>query len=153
MKQVLINLVKNAKKFTPKGTIEILAAYDYEEGCLYVHVKDTGKGIAEEDLRKLFTRFGKLQRTALANSEGIGLGLNIVRTIIEKAGGSINVHSDGVDKGSTFYFRIPMKAGTDEQYMLLRSGTNSCHSPDVHLSLEIEEESKEIVEAAEQRQN
>ena len=78
--------------------------------------------------------------------------MNIVRTIIEKAGGSINVHSDGVDKGSTFYFRVPMKAGTNEQYMLLRSGTNSCHSPEMRLSQEIEEESKEIVEAAEQHQ-
>ena len=129
LKQVLINLVKNAKKFTPDGKIEICAAYDYHKQCLYVHVKDTGKGIAEEDLQKLFTRFGKLQRTAQSNSEGIGLGLNIVRTIIEKSGGKINVHSDGVNKGSTFYFNIPMKAGTKEQYMLLRSGTDSCHYP------------------------
>ena len=46
LKQVLINLVKNAKKFTPQGKIDIIAAYDYEEECLYVHVKDTGRGIA-----------------------------------------------------------------------------------------------------------
>ena len=52
-----------------------------------MQVKDTGKGISQEDLSKLFTRFGKLQRTAESNSEGIGLGLNIVRMIIEKAGG------------------------------------------------------------------
>lgn len=111
LKQVLINLVKNAKKFTPQGKIDIIAAYDYEEERLYVHVKDTGRGIAQEDLQKLFTRFGKLQRTAKSNSEGIGLGLDIVRTIVEKAGGTINVHSDGVDKGSLFYFCIPMKVG------------------------------------------
>ena len=61
-------------------------------------------------MKKLFTRFGKLQRTAESNSEGIGLGLNIVRTIIEKAGGTINVHSDGINLGSLFYFKIPMKA-------------------------------------------
>ena len=97
LKQVLINLVKNAKKFTPKGKIDIIAAYDYEEECLHVHVKDTGRGIASEDLEKLFTRFGKLQRTAESNNEGIGLGLNIVRTIIEKAGGTIDVHSDGIN--------------------------------------------------------
>ena len=60
LKQVLINLVKNAKKFTPKGKIDIIAAYDYVDENLHVQVKDTGRGIAEEDLQKLFTRFGKL---------------------------------------------------------------------------------------------
>ena len=44
-----------------------------------MHVEDTGKGIAEEDLPKLFTRFGKLQRTAAMNNGGIGLGLNIAK--------------------------------------------------------------------------
>ena len=114
LKQVLINLVKNAKKFTTRGNIDILVAYDYEEECLYVHVKDTGRGIAAEDLSKLFTRFGKLQRTASSNSEGIGLGLNIVRSIVEKAGGEINVHSDGINQGSLFYLFMPMKAGRIE---------------------------------------
>ena len=87
LKQVLINLVKNAKKFTPKGKIEILASYDLEQESLVVHVKDTGSGIAAEDLPKLFTRFGKLQRTAQMNSDGIGLGLTIVQGIIESGGG------------------------------------------------------------------
>ena len=63
-------------------------------------------------MKKLFTRFGKLQRTAESNSEGIGLGLNIVRTIVEKSGGTINVQSEGVNRGSLFYFSIPIKAGT-----------------------------------------
>ena len=82
LKQVLINLIKNAKKFTNKGKIEIMVGYDYELEYLHIHVKDSGKGIAQEDMQRLFTRFGKLQRTAESNSEGIGLGLEIVRTII-----------------------------------------------------------------------
>ena len=60
----MINLVKNAIKFTSVGTIELDQTYNHKEKRLYVQVKDTGVGIAAEDLPKLFTRFGKLHRTA-----------------------------------------------------------------------------------------
>ena len=78
--QVLINLVKNALKFTKAGQIHIKACYRYEpENLLVLHVEDTGVGIMSQDFPKLFSRFGKLQRTASINSEGIGLGLTIVK--------------------------------------------------------------------------
>ena len=73
-------------------------------------MQDTGVGIAEEDMEKLFNRFGKLQRTAKMNSEGIGLGLTIVKQIVELTGGEIKVYSGGVGRGSTFGFRMPMRA-------------------------------------------
>ena len=76
---MLINLVKNSSKFTTSGHIKIKYSYLYNKHKLIVHVEDTGKGIAEEDLPKLFTRFGKLQRTAAMNSGGLGLGLNIAK--------------------------------------------------------------------------
>lgn len=77
LQQVLINLVKNALKFTRKSDrITIRACY--REQFLVVYVEDTGVGIAREDMPRLFTRFGKLHRTAAMNSEGIGLGLTIV---------------------------------------------------------------------------
>ena len=79
LKQVLLNLVKNALKFTHSGSISIKANYCAEKDDLIVHVKDTGAGIAPEDLSKLFSRFGKLHRTAEMNHEGIGLGLTIVK--------------------------------------------------------------------------
>ena len=78
-KQILINLVKNALKFTIKGQIVIKASYDYEYERLIVHVVDSGAGIAKEDFSMLFSKFGKLQRTADLNNEGIGLGLTIVK--------------------------------------------------------------------------
>lgn len=82
--QVLINLVKNALKFTNQGdSIKIKLHYCVQSSLLTVHVEDTGVGIAREDLSKLFTRFGKLQRTAEMNHEGIGLGLTIVRQVVE----------------------------------------------------------------------
>ena len=79
LKQVLINLVKNAFKFTDTGKVEVKLSYNHRRGVLAGQVKDTGKGIAKEDLAKLFSRFGKLQRTADVNHEGIGLGLTIVK--------------------------------------------------------------------------
>ena len=79
LKQVLINLIKNALKFTKRGEVKINISYRSPSQLLVVHVKDTGAGIAIEDFPKLFTRFGKLQRTAEMNNEGIGLGLTIVK--------------------------------------------------------------------------
>ena len=87
--QVLINLVKNAIKFTKHGQIEIQASYSDPLRSIIVLVKDSGVGIDAEDFKKLFTRFGKLHRTSKMNSEGIGLGLTIVKNIVEKSGGQI----------------------------------------------------------------
>ena len=75
---------------------------------LNVHVVDTGKGIREEDMCKLFSLFGKLQRTASMNSEGIGMGLMICKSLVNINGGEINVHSDGENKGSVFSFTMRM---------------------------------------------
>ena len=82
-------MVKNALKFTKQGQIEIIASYSDPLGSIVVFVRDSGVGIASEDFKKLFTRFGKLHRTSELNSEGIGLGLTIVKNIVEKSGGKI----------------------------------------------------------------
>ena len=71
-------MVKNALKFTSIGGA-ITISVCYTDGFLVVNVLDNGTGIAAEDFPKLFTRFGKLQRTAQINSEGIGLGLTMVK--------------------------------------------------------------------------
>ena len=102
-----MNLVKNALKFTSiDGAITISVCYT--DGFLVVNVLDNGTGIAAEDFPKLFTRFGKLQRTAQINSEGIGLGLTMVKQIVESSGGAIGVDSLGIDKGSLFSFSMKM---------------------------------------------
>ena len=105
---MLINLVKNALKFTKKGQIAIEMSYDSIEGVLHGSVRDTGRGIAPEDMPKLFSRFGKLARTADVNNEGIGLGLTIVKSIVQQHDGEVNVESPGVNKGSTFSFWMKM---------------------------------------------
>ena len=64
LKQVLINLIKNALKFTRRGSIKVFTAYDKVKQELQVHVVDTGRGITETEMAKLFSMFGKLKRTA-----------------------------------------------------------------------------------------
>ena len=77
MKQILINLIKNAFKFTRRGEIRVILAIDEPAKMLKVSVVDTGKGIKADEMDKLFSKFGKLLRTANMNSEGIGMGLMI----------------------------------------------------------------------------
>ena len=77
-------------------------------------VQDTGVGISAEEKPSLFTRFGKLLRTAKINQEGMGLGLNIVKQIVDTLGGSIDVDSDGPGKGSIF--RVQIKINSIESF-------------------------------------
>lgn len=88
-------MVRNAIKFTERGNITIEVRYG-KDRRLELSVQDTGAGIAAEDLGRLFTRFGKLHRTADANHEGIGLGLNIVKQIVESFNGEVSVYSKGL---------------------------------------------------------
>ena len=75
-----MNLVRNAIKFTSSGLIYLKVFYvSLPSSILTIEVQDSGSGIVREDMPKLFTRFGKLLRTAKINNEGIGLGLNIVK--------------------------------------------------------------------------
>lgn len=106
--------MKNSLKFTKEGTITIKASYNDADRCLVVHVCDTGVGIAPADIPKLFTRFGKLHRTVLMNSNGIGLGLTIVKQIVEAANGEIEVKSDGVGHGTTFLLSMQIEKGHEE---------------------------------------
>ena len=84
-----------------------------------VHVLDNGVGIAANDIDKLFSRFGKLHRTAKLNNEGIGLGLTIVKQIVEASEGFIGVYSEGKGKGTLFYFtmKLPIFNANDENHL------------------------------------
>lgn len=72
-------------------------------------MRDTGTGIDSEDLTKLFSRFGKLHRTANLNHEGIGLGLTIVKQIVEQSQGEVRVYSEGLGCGSVFQITMEMQ--------------------------------------------
>ena len=83
--------------------------YDEQSEMLKANIADTGKGISDEEKPKLFSQFGKLKRTADMNNEGIGMGLMIVQKLVSLSQGTISVHSDGLDKGSTFSFSMKMQ--------------------------------------------
>ena len=86
----------------------MIVSDDETQQAVIVICKDTGIGIKQSDMDSLFTLFGKLQRTASLNSEGLGLGLRICKQIVEQNGGKIFVESDGENKGSSFTFSMHM---------------------------------------------
>ena len=101
IRQVILNIVNNAIKYTEKGSIKIFVGFKNDEKKLVVRVTDTGIGIREEDMDKLFSSFQRLDETKNRNVEGTGLGLNITRQLAEMMGGSINVESK-YGSGSVF---------------------------------------------------
>ncbi len=103
--QVLINLIHNAIKFTPPGGEILVGAYpDPNAKCIVVFVRDTGVGISEDALNRIFERFYKADRSR--SGGGTGLGLSIARHLVEAHGGRVWAESE-VNKGSTFYFTLP----------------------------------------------
>ncbi len=110
IKQILINLLSNALKFTNEGhvrfSINAEPAKKGETTWLKVSIEDTGIGIKREDLPMLFSNFSQLDTKKNRNIEGTGLGLAITKSLIETMGGSISVESE-YGKGSIFSFTIP----------------------------------------------
>jgi len=107
LEQVLWNLLANALKFTPnEGSIEVhvRSAGDLAE----VSVKDSGAGIHPDFLPRVFDRFSQADTSTTRQHGGLGLGLSIVRYIVEMHGGFVQADSPGVGKGSTFSFHIPI---------------------------------------------
>lgn len=111
VKQVIINIMGNALKFTHEGKVTLRVSWQQEEndlGRLYVSVTDTGIGIKEEDIGKLFNAFEQVDMKKNRGVEGTGLGLSISKLLVENMGGSIQVESE-YGKGSTFSFDIVQK--------------------------------------------
>ena len=108
--QVLINLVSNAVKFTPAGTIRVQVAPDGDQ--VRVEVTDSGRGIPDADLERIFEPFRQASDTLADGPKGTGLGLPISKQIVEAHGGTMGV-SSVVGAGSTFWFRIPAANGAD----------------------------------------
>lgn len=106
-KECVVNLVGNAVKFTKEGGVTV--RIENVEPNIKISVIDTGVGIAEEDVPKLFSKFGKGESSykKIAKTGGTGLGLYIVKLFAEAMGGNIGYSSPGDFKGSIFWFTIP----------------------------------------------
>ena len=108
LRQVILNLVSNAIKFTPRGGKTTLSA-EVQEDQVIVSVSDTGLGIAPDEQTVIFNEFRQSERTMARGYSGMGLGLAICKRLVELHGGTISVTSSGEEgSGSTFYFRLPI---------------------------------------------
>ncbi len=105
IKQILINLISNAIKFTNEGSIEV--GYHFKETFIEFFVKDTGKGINITDQEFVFDRFRQVDETITRQYEGTGLGLSIIKSLVELHGGIVKLESK-INEGSKFSFTIPI---------------------------------------------
>ena len=117
IKQILCNLLSNSFKFTDKGkvTLSVVSEISPNENdvTLVLIVKDTGRGMTEEQVGKLFTEYSRFDEDANSTIEGTGLGLAITRSLVNLMHGGINVESEP-GHGSTFTVRLPQKKVDDE---------------------------------------
>jgi len=108
LQRVLENLIRNALKFTPTGG-KISIRLENKPGAIAVAIEDTGCGIAEEDLEHVFDRFYRAENSTQEGTNNAGLGLAIVRKILDLHGSRITVSSQ-VDQGTCFAFDLPTRA-------------------------------------------
>jgi len=105
MQEVVRNLISNAIKYTEKGKVDVSTDYNKEKKLVRIEVKDSGKGIAATDMKKLFQPFARFE---VKGEVGTGLGLAIAKSIVEKHGGKLTVESKK-GKGSAFRVELPIK--------------------------------------------
>ena len=105
--QVLGNLLDNAVKYSPHGArVTVAARYQPERQRIVIGVSDQGIGIAPEDQARIFSPHERVTRRETKNLWGVGLGLYIVKGLVELMGGEVWVESE-LDQGSTFFFTLP----------------------------------------------
>jgi signal transduction histidine kinase/ActR/RegA family two-component response regulator len=109
LQQVLWNLLTNAINFTPKGgKVRVFA--EVMQSHVEISVADTGEGISPDFLPHLFERFSQADGSAERKHRGLGLGLSIVKNLVEMHGGAVRVNSRGKEQGATFIVRLPRQA-------------------------------------------
>jgi PAS domain S-box-containing protein len=109
LQQVISNLVSNAIKFTPRGGSVTVRSYR-EQDRIVVSVVDTGEGIEPEFIGRVFERYSQADPSAIRKHGGLGLGLSIVKHLVELHGGEVRVSSAGKGKGSEFKVALPVAA-------------------------------------------
>lgn len=134
MIQILTNLVANACQYTPTGG-EIVVSARVHDDEMRVSVRDTGIGIAPEDQENIFSRFFRVDHPLVHETTGTGLGLDIVKSLVEMHGGRVEVESK-VGEGSTFTFTIPMQEAkqTSTKVLLVEDDLDIARQIQLHLT-------------------
>ncbi|MFP2927251.1 sensor histidine kinase [Pyxidicoccus sp. 3LG] len=110
--QILVNLLTNALKYTPPpGAIRVSLAQEGDEAV--VRVRDEGIGLEPEQLHSIFEAFAQVEAARDRSQGGLGLGLPLVRNLVELHGGTVTVRSDGLGRGSEFEVRLPLERGPE----------------------------------------
>ncbi|HSF40385.1 MAG TPA: ATP-binding protein [Thermoanaerobaculia bacterium] len=107
LEQVVCNLLQNAIKYTPRGG-SLTVTVSPEDGYGVVRVKDTGVGLSPEMLTRVFEPFTQVESSRKRSEGGMGLGLPLVKKLIELHGGDVEARSDGPERGSEFVVRLPL---------------------------------------------
>lgn len=106
--QIIHNLINNSLKYTPKGSITVLLRDDVSSKKIFVDIIDTGIGMSQQTLERVFQKFERADNANSVNVSGTGLGLFVALKMAEAMGGTISAHSDGDDKGSCFTLELPL---------------------------------------------
>ena len=113
IKQVLSNLIDNSIKYTPThigghGFVKIIFSLPEGKNVALIAIKDSGAGMSEETVNKIFEKFNRAKDASKFNTEGSGLGLYVAKEFIKKHNGRLWAESAGEGKGSTFFVELPM---------------------------------------------
>jgi CheY-like chemotaxis protein/anti-sigma regulatory factor (Ser/Thr protein kinase) len=114
IQQIMWNLLTNAVSFTPRGG-RVTVSGHRRDSAIVIRVQDTGRGIALEHLPHVFERFMQVDSSTTRSHGGLGLGLSIVRHLVEAHGGVVEVSSEGLGKGAVFTVTLPVRAVDDAQ--------------------------------------
>lgn len=155
LQQVFWNLLTNAIKFTPKGgRIQVLT--ERVNSHVEISVSDSGEGISPDFLPRLFDRFSQADGSSKRKHGGLGLGLSIVKSLVELHGGSVLAKSAGQGLGATFVVRLPLRVARTAARELPRQGTAAasaaldCHDLRLHglkvLVVDDEPDARDLVE-------
>jgi CheY-like chemotaxis protein len=134
LQQVFWNLLSHAVKFTPRGG-RIEVRFSHHDGQALIDVQDNGCAIRPEDLACIFDRFRQVDSSTTRRSGGLGLGLAIVRHLVELHGGVLRAESEGEGRGATFRVALPVlavrasAAAVDDGEHAARDGTARSHPP------------------------
>jgi signal transduction histidine kinase len=110
-RQIIQNIIDNSIKYTPKGTITVVAHDNPKKGKMYVTIQDTGVGMSKETREEVFNKFIRAKNANQINVTGTGLGLYVAKKMVEEMHGKIWAESEGEGKGSTFHIEFPLLPG------------------------------------------
>lgn len=114
-RQVISNLIDNAMKYTPKGSITVIVHDDIKKKKIYATIQDTGVGMSKETIEGVFEKFVRAKNANNVNTTGTGLGLFVAKKMIEDMGGRVWAESQGEGKGSAFHVELPLLPGEARQ--------------------------------------